>query len=179
MATVGNFKTYLWITDSSQDLLLTLLLNWASDYIESICWRTFKSAEFTEYKDGAWQTDIVLKNRPVTTMTSASYNTWTYKTPVRTAIPPTAYNTDLQAWIVMFVSSLPRGFQNLQFVYTAWYTIIPVDIQLACMKIAGAYYNQSKANWITAESVAGDSISYDTVWIPNDVITILSKYSNV
>lgn len=179
LISIDTLKTYLSITDNTQDTILSIFANWASDYIETICWRKFQLDTYTELKNWAWQMDIVLENNPVKTITSVSYNSWTYENPIWTPIDKTAYNTDLKAWIVMLVWTLPRWFQNIQIIYEAWYENIPFDLQLAALKLAWMSYNKKWADWVTSESVWWDSISYSQAWMPDEVLSILSKYQNV
>lgn len=179
LISIETLKTYLSITDNTQDKILSIFANWASDLIETMCWKKFSLDEYTELVDWAWQMDIVLKNNPVTEVESVSYNSWTYENPIWTPIDKTAYNTDLKAWIIMLVGVLPRWFQNIQVIYTAWYENIPFDLQLATLKLASMSYNKRGADWVTSESVWGDSIAYWLTAIPDDVLSILSKYQNV
>lgn len=75
LATLENTKTYLGITSSDDDALLTLLLNGASGTIVKYIGREIEATDFTEYVDGNAQYSYVLKNYPVNSVTSIEFNT--------------------------------------------------------------------------------------------------------
>lgn len=177
--TVAELKVYLWITDSAQDALLALFVSWANDYIESYCWRSFASSTLTELYDWKAQQDLVLKNFPITSITSISYNTWTLQTPIRTLFDVTTRRANLQTGVVSFYWYVPRGFQNIQVVYIAWYATVPWDLKMAAFKLAWWQYNTRNSDWVTSESVWWDSVSFNTAWVPWEILSTLSKYLNV
>lgn len=179
IATLVQLKLYLWITSSDKDALLQLFLDWANQIIETYLWRTISSDNYTEIRDWDGQLFLMLKNIPVTTMTSVHINTWTISTPVRELIPATDYSVDTEEWRINFFVPLCRGFKNYKIMYTAWYSTIPADLVLASCKMASKYYNSRSSDWISSESVAWDSITFDISQVPNDILVVLSNYRDM
>lgn len=179
LATLLDFKLYLWITGDSQDTLLTLFLSSADQMIKSYIGRDIEVKDYTEYLDWNAQKEIILANYPVNTLTSISRNTWTLQTPIWEALEQTTYKLSPNVWKIFLVYALYRGFQNYKIVYNAWYSSIPADLQLACIKIASKYYNSRTSDWITSESVNGDSLDFDTYDLPNDILVILDNYRDI
>lgn len=179
IATLSELKSYLGITGSSEDTLLGLLLDSANDFVLGYICREIESATFTEYFDGDWQTEILLKNYPVTSITSFEYNSGTLNTPVWTTVDPTLYKNSPNTGKIFLSFYKIRGFQNYKVVYVAGYTTIPWDIKLATLKIASGYYNTRSSDGIKSEGVAGDSIVFDTSEIASDVLVILNNYRDV
>lgn len=179
IATLAELKSYLWIIDSSQDTILTIFLDSADDFVKSYIGREIESATYTEYFDGDGQREILMKNYPVTTLTSFDENTGTLQTPVWTAKDPTTFKLSPNIAKLFLTFYKTRGFQNFKVVYVAGYETIPGDIKLATLKLAAWYYNRRTSDGIKKEWVAGDSVEYDTTEIPSDVFIILNNYRDV
>ena len=177
--TLAELKAYLWITDTTQDTLLNILLSSANDFIENYIGRKIWVDDYTEYKDGDWQRVILLDNYPANTITSFQVNNWTIETPIFEDIDPNSYKLSPNLWQVFLTFYKRRGFQNYKIVYNAWYSTIPWDLKLAALKLAAWYYNKRTSDWIKSESVAWDSIWFDTTEISNDVLIILNNYRDV
>lgn len=178
MITLTELKTYLWITTTSQDDLLNLLKDWAIKFIKTYIWREIEAIDYIEYKDWNWQTELLL-NYPVNTLTSISLNTWTLNIPVWEVVEATNYKLSNEIWKVFFVSYLSRWFWNYKVIYNAWYTTIPWDLKLACLKLASKYYNTRTSDWISWESVNWDSINFWTTDIPKDIAILLNSYRDI
>lgn len=155
------------------------MLDSANDFVISYIGREIESASYTEFFDGDGQREILMKNYPVTTLTSFEENTGTLQTPVWTPKDATTYKLSPNIAKLFLTFYKTRGFQNFKVVYTAGYATIPGDIKLATLKLAAGYYNTSKSDGVKREAVAGDSIEYDTSEIPSDVLVILNNYRDV
>ena len=70
LTTLADLKTYLGISDSSEDALLNLLIADADAAILGYIGRTIEQATLTEYYSGDGPQMLVLKQRPVTAVTS-------------------------------------------------------------------------------------------------------------
>ena len=70
IVTLAEVKTYLKITDSSEDDFLTMLLADAVDVAQQYCRRRFEQATYTEYYSGTGTRMLVLRQRPVQSITS-------------------------------------------------------------------------------------------------------------
>ncbi len=72
LTTLAIVKTALGIpaSNSSQDALITQLITEAQTIIANYCKRTFELTSYTEYYSGRGRRDVILKNRPVPTVTS-------------------------------------------------------------------------------------------------------------
>lgn len=179
LATLSDTKTYLWVTWTDQDALLTLLLNWASAKIEEYIGRQLEASDYVEYKDGNGQLSFLLDNYPVNTFTSLELNTWDLETAARETVSGTDYHVDTENGEVRLLSRLNRGFANYKATYNAWYVTIPSDIQMACMDLVGYKLNTRSAWGIKSESVAGDSISYWLEMIESTILSSLNHYRDV
>ena len=171
MITLAELKSYLWITDDTQDDIIQIYVDSANEYITNYIWRNITQADYTEYEDWDWQRTIILKNYPVNSITSFQVNSWTIETPEREDVDD--YKLVPEEGKIFLTFYLNRWFQNYKIEYNAWYDTIPWDLKLAWLKIAWSYYNDS--DWIKTESVAWDSITF---WREND-LNILNLYKDV
>lgn len=70
LTTVAAVKTYLKISDSSEDTFLTAVLAYADALIKRYLNQNIESATYTEYYSGNGTRHIRLRQRPVTSITS-------------------------------------------------------------------------------------------------------------
>ena len=77
LTTIANWRAYTGVTiDEASDALVTSMINRASDAIERYCDRLFESDTYRERRDGDGDTDILLKQYPVTAITMVSVGVW-------------------------------------------------------------------------------------------------------
>lgn len=155
IVTAAGYKGYKGISATTWDAQLAILIPAVQAMIERYCNRIFESATYTEYKDGDRSDTLVLKNGPVTAITSVKLVDPSGSVTVLSTYDPSAYafetltnklvlNNSYDArWIADDRGSTwadtrmgkypnwPYGFQNIQVIYTGGYTSIPADLQLA------------------------------------------------
>lgn len=179
LATLNDVKLYLWITDTSEDTLLTSLLESADSMIKSYTSRDLEATDYTELKDWKWELQLILNNFPVNSISWFSYNTWTFATPVWENFIVDDYKAKFDEWIIVKPSWIPRWIENIKVIYNAWYTNIPKDLKQACIQVVAYYYQTKEANGVKSESVDWARIEFDVKDIPKDIFTIINKYKNV
>ena len=183
LTTLANVKIYLWINDTGSDTVLTLLLSQADSTIKKYLWRDIEEATYTHLFNWNWQFELLLKQYPVSLLTSFKYNSWTLWTPVRTDFNRESYNLDPEPWIIHLSFLLTLWIQNIQVVYKAWYATanIPLDLSLACIKLTSYFYNTKTSDWVMSEWVDWASINYEKTginWLPADIVAILDLYKS-
>lgn len=180
--------TYTPPIDNSAATLIDQLILETDAAIGRLCNRydstgaqTFESASRTDLYDGNGQPKLVLNNAPVSTITSVSLVDSDGNT---TAV--TSYRADEKAGILYWESAgdawfqmgydhpsevgtiarsgWPRGFQNIQVVYTAGYATVPADLRgLATDIVVEAYLNRRSNARLSADGVGGRSQSFKSV----------------
>lgn len=176
--TLSELKSYLGITDSSEDTVLQIFVDSANEYIKKYLWRNIAKDDYTEYKWWDWQRIILLDNYPVNSIDKFEKNEWTIDNPDWQSVDAWDYELVPETGKLFLKFYTRRWFQNYKIVYNAWYDTIPSDLKLAWLKIAGNYYNSKSSDWIDRESVAGDSITY-WKWESSEVFRILNLYKDV
>lgn len=179
LATLSELKTYLGITWSDSDALLTIFLQGADAAIIKYIGRWIEAANYIEQYDGKAQLMFNLKQYPVNSVTSISENDGTFTTPVRTVVDADDYSVDSDTWIVNFLYPMERGFKNYQVVYNAWYETVPAELKLICLQLAAKAWNRKGAEGIKSETVAWDSLVFDVSVLWDEAILLLNEYKDV
>lgn len=183
LITLDTLKDFLKISNNNQDDLLTSAINQATSFIQNYTWRNLEAKDYTEIRDWRGEREVVLKDYPVNSFTSYSYNSWTIGTPVWDSYSTDDYWVNKEEGILRSLFFMNKWIQNNQLVYNAWYTDIPDDLQRACIRIASYLYSWA---WkikqgVKKESVDGASIEYDTTGagIETEVYSILDTYKTI
>lgn len=179
LITLSELKSYLWISDDSEDAILNIFVDSASSFVKSYLDRNIEKEDYTEYEDGDAQRIIVLDNYPVNSITSFEYNEWTIDSPDFQEIDASKYKLKPETGKIFLTFYKTRWFQNYKIKYNAGYDSIPWDLKLATLKLAASYYNWKESDGVDRETVAGDSISFETQEINSDVLAILNEYKDV
>jgi hypothetical protein len=137
LTTVADVKELLGITGTAQDNLITRNINYATKIILNYCGvSSFNDTAYTEYYDGIGGNELVLRNRPLVSVTSLSYSDEAGNNNSWELVDTEDYFIDTNAGIIK--SLLPAGgsFHSWKIVYTAGYTTIPDDLAEACARMA-------------------------------------------
>jgi len=187
LTTLADLKTYLGITDSSEDDLLNLLIADADAAILGYLDRAIEQATLTEYYSGDGTTNLLLQQRPVTAITSVHVDSAAYAGQASGAVDSTTEWTageDFYAQSVVENESnpgniiaikgpgtftgdgdrqtwgeWPRGTGNIKVIYTAGYSTVPGDLAAAC-RILVAWMRSSRENGMPVKSEKLGSYSY-------------------
>lgn len=151
LCTVADVKETLGIDagNTSKDNLIKRKINLATDAIETFCNlprdHHFKETTYTnEYYDGSGTDQLILRMRPVTTLSSFQYADSPESDSSYTNVESQDYSTDLGAGVVDMLYSQNRNYNGYRVTYTAGYSTIPSDLQEACATLA-AYYVENSA----------------------------------
>lgn len=181
LISIAEYKVWSGISGTSQDALLTVLVDAVSMEVRRWCDRNttngFESMSRTERYDGNDEQTIQLMEWPVTAVTSVTVYTAGGDTDVLDAdtyrfdgdsgvlsridprlarFPVTAFGTvnstfSVQPWF-------ERGFNNIEVVYTGGYATIPADLKMACYRLTDLAYTARGRNMgIQSESLGSYS----------------------
>jgi uncharacterized phiE125 gp8 family phage protein len=189
LTTLTKVKTYLGISGSTQDTLLSSLITAVSAGIESFCGREFGSATHTEYYDTDGETKIFLPNYPVSSLTSVKYQTGTWDNITWTTYPASGYLLTGDQGRLSFAGTLPKITKYLQIVYVGGYLIdfdnegtathtLPYDLTQIVNELIASTYNTRSSGGINTMSTEGQSITFSTQSITKDYQNRLARYIN-
>lgn len=184
---IQTVMTYTPETDNTDSSLISRLIDEVDHAIGRACNRidsagqqTFQSAERTEKYDGNGQPVLVLRNAPVSAVSSVSL---VDSSGTATALESTAYTVDLVngrllwngaggSWFQLGYDNpaqlgargrvgWPTGFQNIQVVYTGGYATVPHDLQgLSTDIVVEGYLNRRRNRTLASEGTGARSVSY-------------------
>lgn len=193
LITLADLKTWLGITsvDAARDSRLEMYINTISTAIETYCNRKFKSATYTSEKYQATdEQELILKNYPVTSITSLTYNDDTlteadedFELDEDTGIlfreegwAKTGYGNYLSGKI-----DFPE--RNITVTYVAGYSTIPEDLKMVCYEACSNLYDlkAAGAGGISSKHVADVSVTFresskGSRYFDVDHIAILNSY---
>ena len=139
---LADVKTYLGITVTTTDAVLSSLITNVSAVIESYCNRTFAQATYNDTRNGTGSDRMFLANGPVTAVASVTID----------GIAITAAPDAITAGYVFddslvylrpggfYPSRFNKGVQNCTIVYTAGYATIPADVAQVCIEIVAFHF---------------------------------------
>jgi uncharacterized phiE125 gp8 family phage protein len=178
LCALADVKTYLGITDTNSDTVLTALVVNASAMCEAFCNRVFAQASYTETRNGSGKAAMTLANAPVSAVASVSVD----GLPVIASASPTlgGYVFDADTLYLragVYPCTFTAGVQNVVVTYTAGFATIPPDVAQACIELVALKY--AKRNRIDkASETLGtqQTISYTMADMPASVKTALKPY---
>lgn len=138
LSTVASVKEYLGVSGTSEDALISRLIDQATDFIHSYCGRIFPQASYDEYYDGDGTEGLLASQYPIQSVTLLSVG--------GLSRDPSSYVVYGQLGLIRLKNgAFPRGKKNIRLQYTAGYLTIPRDIEQACVElVALKYYDRGR-----------------------------------
>ena len=183
VVSLENVKSFLGITNDSQNELLKLLINQSTEFIESATNRRIKETVHTYEKfDGNGEKEIQLKEYPIIIppnvilqKNNAIDNSDDWET-----IDATDYFIDTDTGILRMNSKFCRGKNNYRATYTAGYSTVPYDLQYVSMSVISETLNRRKSMGISSERLGDHQISFvSAVESDPKLKNILDKYRKI
>lgn len=150
LTTVADVKEILGITGVTQDNLITRNINYATKIILNYCGvSSFKSTAYIEEYDGIGGNELVLRNKPVITITSVEWRDEAGNNASYELLDTEDYFVDTAAGIIKSLITLGGSYHSWKVTYTAGYATIPDDLAEACARMAA---------FVTENGTSGTSI---------------------
>jgi len=178
LITLAQVKEIRGITTTTDDTLLTNLINRVDKAVRLICSRDFESLSYTDYYDGNGNTELMLKQFPVTAITSVK-RVDKDKTTVLYTWAVADYDVILDIGLLRLRSgTFTPGIANIEVKYTAGYITIPEDLAQACISFVGWLYEdraRERVGIISRVMKDGSTLRY-TQYLPIEISSVLSRY---
>ena len=155
LTTLATAKSWLKIAEAttSDDAIVELIVNAASQSFEVATNRKIKLQDVTEVRHGKAGNIMLLREWPVVSVTSVKVDNSSVFTSADSLLAATDYTIGDNAQSLVFHSTnLPRGYNNVQIVYRAGYDEIPADIEMAVLWACSWLYNIRKSDDIGRSS---------------------------
>lgn len=169
LVNLNKYKEYLKISDASYDTQLRDIGNAVEKRIKEYLNRDLESASYVEIYDGSGCEYMSLRQIPVTAITKVEeyegldsnnaevWTTYVLGTDYERLFIPTEADG-----IIMQGRDFSKDLQNYRITYTAGYTTIPYDIQMACKELLKVTWdnsplNQNRLGFTSVSDSAGSS----------------------
>jgi uncharacterized phiE125 gp8 family phage protein len=169
LTSLAAVKIYLKIEATHDDALLEDLINSSSSAIESYCKRKFKEQTFEEEYDGNGRKGLYLHQYPVKSVNSVMIN--------GTVLPLTDYKINKNSGKLIRTGSIwPPGEINITVNYTAGYSEIPSDLDLACRHLVMSYFKSDVASF---SNTFQEGMVFRPEALPAQVKALIAPYKKV
>lgn len=178
LCALSDVKTYLGVTDTNSDSVLSALILNASSFIETYCNRVFLSASYTETRNGTGGQKLLLLNSPISAVSALTIDGYTVPPSPAALVPGFVF--DQQVLYIRpggYPREFVRGIQNVTVVYVAGFAAVPLDINQACVELIASKY--AKRNRIDKRSETlgtAQTIGFDLSDMPASVKAALAGY---
>ena len=189
LTTVARVKTRLSIDSAGFDTLLMYLINSVTDMIESECNTWFKETIHSNQIYSVENGFLLLKQSPVSEVTSIQYRAGIKSNPVWTEFYPDDWELlgNGATGIIQLRGSASRGMNNVRVTYTAGYKInfanyrdhtthtLPADITDLAERMVVKLFKRREAEGKQREDFNGGSVIWKEILSPEDEMT-LARY---
>ena len=187
LTTLAQVRSLLGITNNSSDDQLQALITGASQGICNYTGRpSFAAAALTDLYDGNGRDWMLLRQWPVQSVTSISYDTTTITAQATGSPLNNGYYLEpiLPAGghqrLSLFGYCFPRGRSNVFITYTAGYNAIPADVAQVCEEMVCEAYARIQRRGQTSITLAGQqTAAYSQSAINATCAMYLSSYRRV
>lgn len=170
LTTLSAVKSYLKITSDTDNSLLEDLINASSNAIEKYCNRQFKEQLYTDEEyDGNGLSGLYLRQYPVKEITSVTVEDELLLT--------TDYKFKKENGKLIRKNFIwPKGEINILVTYTAGFSEIPSDLELACKHLVMSYFKSDIASFSTTFQ---EGFVFRPEALPSQVKALVSPYKKV
>lgn len=173
MTTIEKVKSYLEITSSNYDTVISQLISNVDSFLKKTLGREFTKEERTEYFDGGVK-HIVLKEYPIDSSQPLAvyYNSHNQSNPSWNEIDSSNYVVYDSEGILEHYGKFPSGKRNIKVVYTGGYSEIPDDLELLAKQLVAKIFERRKASGKSSESLNGARIDWEKELTPEQKMII-------
>lgn len=166
-------REYLGLDEDEQEFV-TQRINEASAIAERHMDRALYEAERTEIYDGSGRAYLLLRQWPVSEVTSVRIST---AGEFDEAEEESILTLDENVGVLWTRRGFPKGRRNVRVTYTAGFADIPADVQAAVCEIVASRMKAVRAGQIGIKSVTGDGVNTTfELTIPTNAQRILETY---
>ena len=180
LCSLAELKLFVGIAKSDEELDTQLeeYINGASWLLKEETGRFLKAQAITEYHDGTGSLLIMLRHRPVNSVTTLHSDS-ARSFGSTTLIAATDYQVYTNGrYIIVTDAGLDVGAQVIKVVYNGGYSTIPHDLKMACIEMATYWYEKFKSHRVGLKSVSNDAGSDTYVEdMPGAVKKAIARYS--
>ena len=173
--TPTDVKSYLNISTTNSDTLLSAMISGYSAAIDNWTNRTFTQTTTTYKANGNGSAILMLKDYPVISVSSVTVDGIAY---IQSDGKTSGYIADDFA-IYLIGARFNKGFQNVSVSYSFGYATIPNDIKQTVIELVAYKFKETDRIGLQSKTLAGEVISYDLRDVKDHYRSILNNYNRV
>ena len=178
LTTVANLEGWLGLTNVQAPVpdQLQRLVTATSAGIQAYISRIIRSQSYNETRAGTGGDRLVLKNTPVTAVSSVVVDGQT--------IPPSP-GYGQPGYVFTDTAIILRGYTftmdsfNVQVSYTAGFPSTPTEIEQACLELCAFRWKGRDHIGQASKIIGGETVTFIVKDMPDSVKTILAQYNSV
>ena len=182
LCSLAELKLFVGIatSDETLDTQLEEYINGASWLLKEETKRFLKAQSITEYHDGTGSYVIMLRHRPVNSVTTLHSDS-ARSFGSTTLIDSDDYQVYTNGgYIVVTDAGLDVGARVIKVVYNGGYSTIPYDLKMAAIELATYWYEKFKSHRVGLKSVSSASNAGSDTYaedMPGAVKKAITRYS--
>lgn len=181
LTTVDAVKSWAGIHDTTRDVLIGRLITAASTHIKNVLSRDILSASYNERYDGNGRYTMVVRNYPITAISSLKIDNQTIPASPDGYANGYYFTPDAASAfrIVLFGYVFSKGILNVALAYTAGFAAVPADIAQTCVRMVTMSLKEPQYIGIKSQTLAEQTIVYDHRLWTKTVMDSLPNYERV
>ncbi|GLR26515.1 phage head-tail connector protein [Limnobacter litoralis] len=177
LTTLADVRAFLGISGEADDQLITRMITEHSQAIQNYVNRQLTSQDYAETLDGYGGFTLLLRNYPITAISSLSVNGRTIPAAAGYSDPGYRFRN---YEVVLNGYRFDRGLMNVEIAYTAGFETVPSDLAGACIKwVASSYRERERLGQASKQLNGAETVSYIVKDMPDSVKTVLKQYMRV
>lgn len=177
LTTLADVRAFLGVTGSADDALITRMISEHSQAMQNYVNRQLTSQQYSEALDGYGGNVLLLKNYPITAISSLAVNG--RPIPAASGYSDPGYRFRNYE-VVLNGDCFDRGVMNVEIDYTAGYETVPADLAGACIKwVANSYREKDRLGQASKQLNGAETVSFIVKDMPDSVKTVLKQYMRV
>ncbi|MDE1145632.1 MAG: hypothetical protein PW843_03295 [Azospirillaceae bacterium] len=166
------------LTTTTDDGLLTRLIQAESAFIRNWLGRDLSSATYTQSLDGTGNAVLPLPAYPVTAVAAVSVDG--VAVPAQPADQPLAYGYAHDDQTVVLTGGVfPRGRRRVTVTWTAGYDPLPAILEQACVELVALRYRDRDRVGLVSKAHGGETTGYLQKEMPDGLASALAPYRRV
>lgn len=176
LTTLANAKSWLGITGSTDDAMLTRLVSMASAWVVAHINRQILTASYTTTFNGNGGDTMLMPNTPITAVTAVTIDGVVI--PAQTTVGTPGFTFDGNA-VYLIGYTFTQFKANVVISYTAGYDTTPLDVEQATLELVEYRYTARSHPSQKSVGMAGQTTAFITDDIPAYVKAMLANYRRV
>lgn len=164
LITKTDIKPFLKIDTADYDALLETIASQASKFIDTRLNRALDSTSYYEIYSGNGETNLILDNYPIISITRISQDISITDRTYGDVIDLNNIAVDNESGVLEYVDTVwVKSARSIYIEYTAGYTTYPDDLQMVAINLATKKFNdvEEKRQGITTKNIMQENISFD------------------